>query len=143
MDDDQREASAALAADPVGVDITRDNEVAETTQALAAFLVPLGLWIGALAIFLIERRLSTRVLASTARSGRLLWVTLRRTSLIALAQAAVLVGLLHFGLDVAWALLPATLAFAAITAVAFTAFHHLLVSVFGRAGLVVSLFAVA
>jgi putative membrane protein len=143
MGDDQREASAALAADPVGVDITRDNEVAESTQALAAFLVPLGLWIGALAIFLIERRLPTRVLASTARSGRLLWVTLRRASLIALAQAAVLVGLLHLGLDVAWSLLPATLALAAITAMAFTAFHHLLVSVFGRAGLVVSLFAIA
>ncbi|MHA6694085.1 YhgE/Pip family protein [Homoserinimonas sp. A520] len=143
MDDGQREASAKLAADPVGVDVTRDNEVAETTQALAAFLVPLGLWIGALAIFLIERRLSARVLASTARSGRLLLDTLRRTSLIALAQAAVLVALLHFGLGVAWSLLPATLAFAAITAVAFTAFHHLLVSVLGRAGLVISLFAIA
>lgn len=140
---DQREVSAQLAADPVGVDITRDNEVLETTQALAAFLVPLGLWVGALATFLIERRLSTRVLASTARSGRLVWETLRRTSLIALAQAVVLVALLHFGLGVAWSLLPATLAFAALTAVAFTAFHHLLVSVFGRAGLVISLFAIA
>jgi putative membrane protein len=143
MDDDQREASARLAADPVGVEVTRDNKVPEATQALAAFLVPLGLWIGALAIFLVERRLSTRVLASTARSGRLLWATLGRASVIALAQAAALVALLHIGLGVAWSLLPATAAFAALTAVAFTAFHHLLTSVFGRAGLVISLFAIA
>src|SRR5690554_3011571 len=143
LGDDEREASAKLAADPVGVDVTRANEVSKPTQALAAFLVPLGLWVGALAIFLVERRLSTRLLASTARSGRLLWATLGRAILIALAQAAVLVALLHFGLGVAWTLLPATLAFAAVMAVAFTAFHQLLVSLFGRAGLVVSLFAIA
>lgn len=139
----QREASAQLAADPVGVDVTRDHEVIEPTQALAAFLVPLGLWVGALATFLVERRLSTRLLASTAQSGRLLWSTLGRVSLIALGQAVVLVALLHFGLGVAWSLLPATLAFAGLMAVAFTAFHQLLMTVFGRAGLVISLFAIA
>jgi putative membrane protein len=143
VDEGQREASARLAADPVGVSVTRNNEVAEPNQALAAFLVPLGLWLGALAIFLVERRLSTRVLASTARSGRLLWAQLGPATLIALAQAAVLVALLHLGLGLGWSLLPVTLGFAAITAVAFTAFHFLLTALFGRAGLVISLFAVA
>ena len=143
MNDGQREASARVAADPVGVSVTRGNEVSEPTQALTAFLVPLGLWMGALAIFLVERRQSARVLASTARSGRLLWATLGPASLVSLAQAAALVALLHLGLDVSWTLLPATLAFAAVTAVAFTAFHYLLTRVFGRAGLVISLFAIA
>jgi putative membrane protein len=127
----------------VGVNVTRGNEVPEPTQALTAFLVPLGLWMGALAIFLVERRLSTRVLASTARSSRLLWEKLAPASLISLAQAAALVALLHLGLDVPWSRLPATLGFAALTALAFTAFHYLLMAVFGRAGLVMSLFAVA
>lgn len=139
----QRDTSARLAADPVGVTITRDNEVTESTQAMAAFLVPLGLWIGALAVFLVERRPSSRVLESTARSGRLLWFGLRRASLIALAQAVVLVALLHLGTGVAWTLLPVTLAYAALMAVAFTAFHYLLSAVFGRSGLVISLFAIA
>ena len=140
---DQREASAQLVADPVGVNVTRDNAVLEPTQALAAFLVPLGLWVGALAIFLVEPRLSSAALASTARSRRLLWATLGRASLISLGQAAVLVALLHVGIGVGWSLLPSSLAFAALTAIAFTAFHHLLTEVFGRAGLVLSLFAIA
>lgn len=143
MTEDEQRASAELAADPVGVDVTRANEVTKPTQALAAFLVPLGLWIGALSIFLIERRISTRMLVSTARSGRLVRSALGRASLIALAQAGVLVGLLHFGLGVSWSVLPATLAFSALMAVAFTAFHYWLTSALGRAGLVVSLFAIA
>lgn len=143
MDEDQQRASAELAADPVGVDVTRANEVAKPTQALAAFLVPLGLWIGALSIFLIDRRLPTRMLVSTARSGRLVRSALGRASLIALAQAGVLVGLLHLGLGVSWSALPATFAFSAVMAVAFTAFHYWLTTALGRAGLVVSLFAIA
>src|SRR5690606_23852620 len=143
MDEDQQRASAELAADPVGVDVTRANEVTKPTQALAAFLVPLGLWIGALSIFLIDRRIPTRMLVSTARSGRLVRSALGRASLIALAQAGVLVGLLHLGLGVSWSALPATFAFSALMAVAFTAFHYWLTSALGRAGLVVSLFAIA
>jgi len=143
MGEDQQLASAELAADPVGVDVTRGNEVAKPTQALAALLVPLGLWIGAFAIFLIERRIPTRMLGSTTRSGRLVRAGLGRASLIALAQAGVLVGLLHLGLGVSWTVLPATLAFAALMAVAFTAFHYWLTAALGRAGLVVSLFALA
>jgi putative membrane protein len=139
----QREASARLAADPIDVGVTRGNEVAEPNLALAALLVPLGLWMGALATFLIDRRLSTRVLASTASSRRVLWSKLGPASLISLAQAVLLVGLLHIGLGVAWSLLPVTLAFGALTAVAFTAFHLLLTAAFGRAGLVVSLLAIA
>lgn len=139
----QGEASARLAADPIDVGVTRGNEVPEPNRALAALLVPLGLWMGALAIFLIDRRLSTRVLASTARSGRVLWSKLGPAILISLAQAGLLVALLHIGLGVAWSLLPVTLAFAALTAVAFTAFHLLLTTAFGRAGLVVSLLAIA
>jgi putative membrane protein len=143
MGEDEQRASAGLAADPVGVDVTRANEVMKPTQALAAFLVPLGLWIGALSIFLIERRIPTRMLVSTARSARLVSSALGRASLIALAQAGVLVALLHLGLGVSWSVLPATLAFSVLMALAFTTFHYWLTSALGRAGLVVSLFAIA
>jgi putative membrane protein len=54
-----------------------------------------------------------------------------------------LVVLLHVAIGVDWSLLPATLLFSLLTAVSFTAFHHLLTVVFGRAGLVVSLFLLA
>lgn len=143
MEESQQRASAEIAADPVGVEVTRANAVKKPTQALAAFLVPLGLWIGALSIFLIEGRTPTRMLVSTARSGRLVSAALGRASLIALAQAGALVGLLHLGLGVSWTALPATLGFSAVMAVAFTAFHYWLATSLGGAGLVVSLFAIA
>ncbi len=60
-----------------------------------------------------------------------------------IAQALLLVALLHGALGVAWSLLPATLGFAVLTALAFTAFHYLLTIGLGRGGLVVSLFLLA
>jgi putative membrane protein len=59
------------------------------------------------------------------------------------AQAVLLTVLLHAGLGVNWALLPATLGFSLLMALAFTAFHYLLTIGLGRAGLVVSLFVLA
>jgi putative membrane protein len=143
IDVDTQAATAEVAADPVSVTVTRDNGIADAGQAVAAFIVPLGLWIGALAVFLIMRPIPARMLASTARTGRLLGSTLGRASLITSAQALLLVALLHLGVGVDWALLPATAGFALLTATAFTAFHHLLVAWLGRAGLVVSLLAMA
>ena len=66
-----------------------------------------------------------------------------RASLLTAAQAVLLVALLHVTTGVSWALLPATLGFSVLTALAFTAFHYLLTVALGRAGLVVSLFALA
>lgn len=88
--------------------------------------MPLGLWIGALAVFLVLRPVTRRALASTARNGRLVGTAL-----------------LHGALGVAWSLLPATLGFSLLAALAFTAFHYLLTVGLGRAGLVVSLFVLA
>jgi putative membrane protein len=51
--------------------------------------------------------------------------------------------MLHLSLGVAWVSLPATLGFALLLALAFTAFHYLLTVAFGRVGLVVSLLLLA
>ena len=68
---------------------------------------------------------------------------LARASAITVAQALLLVGLLHLSLGVSWSALPATLGFSILTALAFTAFHYLLTIGLGKAGLVVSLFVLA
>ena len=60
-----------------------------------------------------------------------------------MAQALLLVGLLHTAVGVPWSAVGATLSFAALTALAFTAFHHLLSVAFGKAGLVVSILMLA
>jgi putative membrane protein len=142
-DKDAAAANAKIAADPVGVTVTRDNKLAGIGQGIATFFVPLGLWIGALAVFLVLRPLSRRALGSTAGNGRLVLHTLTRAAAIAAAQALLLVALLHLVVGVGWAALPATLGFSLLMAFAFTAFHHLLTAGLGRAGLVVSLFVLA
>lgn len=136
-------ASAEVAADPVSVTVTRDNEVSGIGQSVATFLVPLGLWIGALAVFLVLRPVSRRELVSTAGNGRLVVNALARASAITAAQALLLVALLHTAVGVSWTALPATLGFSLLMAAAFTAFHYLLTIGLGRAGLVLSLFLLA
>lgn len=142
-DTDAAAASAEIVADPVGLTVSTENAVTDVGQAVATFFVPLGLWIGALAVFLVLRPVTRRALTSTARNGRLVASAIARASAITGAQALLLVGLLHGALGVGWSLLPATLGFALLTALAFTAFHYLLTIGLGRGGLVVSLFVLA
>jgi len=140
---DTAAASAEVAADPVGLTVSTDNAVSQVGQIVATFFVPLGLWVGALAVFLVMRPVTRRALTSTARNGRLVASAIGKASLITGAQAVLLVALLHGALGVAWSLLPATLGFSLLIAIAFTAFHYLLTIGLGRAGLIVSLFLLA
>jgi putative membrane protein len=136
-------SSAQIAADPVTLSVSTDNPVSQVGQVVATFFVPLGLWIGALAVFLVLRPVTRRALTSTARNGRLVASAIARASIVTGAQAVLLTALLHGALGVGWSLLPATLGFSLLTALAFTAFHYLLTIGLGRAGLVVSLFLLA
>ena len=139
----QAARSAKIASDPVALTVTRDNRISHVGQVIATFFVPLGLWVGALAVFLVLRPVTRRALSSTAANGRLVLSSLARASAITIAQALLLVALLHVSIGVAWGSLPATLGFALVMSLAFTAFHYLLALWLGRAGLVVSLLALA
>ena len=143
FDEDTTKASSEVAADPVALSVTTDNAVTDVGQGIATFFIPLGLWIGALAVFLVLVPATGRVLASTASNGRVVFSALARAGVVTAVQALLLVALLHLALGVSWALLPATLGFALLMALAFTAFHYVLTIAFGRAGLVVSLFLLA
>jgi putative membrane protein len=131
--------AASVVAEPVGLEVTTANAIGQIGQVIGTYFVPLGLWVGALATFLVLPRLSRRVLASTAGSGRVLGSEAVRAGAIAALQALLLVLLLHLAADVSWALLPATLGLSLVAALAFTAFHQLLTVGLGRAGLVISL----
>jgi putative membrane protein len=135
--------TAEIAADPVGLTVTTDNAVTDVAQGIVTFFVPLGLWIGALAVFLVLQPVTRRALTSTANNGRLVLSALARAGIVTGAQALLLVALMHLALGVDWALLPATLGFSLLMALAFTALHYLLTVALGRAGLVVSLFLLA
>lgn len=137
------EAAAEIAATPVTLDVERDNEVTDLGQIIATLFVPLGLWVGAIAVFLVMRPVTRTILTSTASNGRIALSALARAAALTAAQAVLLVLLLHITLGVGWALLPATLGFALVMSLAFTAFHYLLTVWLGRAGLVLSLLLLA
>jgi putative membrane protein len=135
--------AAKVASDPIGLTLTRDNKIKDIGQVIATFFVPLGLWVGALAVFLVLRPVTRRALTSTAANGRLVVSTLARASIVTVAQAVLLVLLVHLAVGVPWSALPATFGFSLLMALAFTAFHYLLTIGFGRGGLIVSLFLLA
>jgi len=135
--------TADVASNPVGVTVHREHKVSSPSQIIATLFVPLGLWIGSLAVFLVMRPLTRRLLSSTAGNGRLVTSAIGRASIVTGAQALLLVLLLHTAVGVSWTLLPATILFSLVMALAFTAFHYLLTIGLGRAGLVVSIFLLA
>ncbi|MFB6609491.1 YhgE/Pip family protein [Agromyces sp. NPDC056379] len=135
--------TAEVIAEPVTVDATRDHEIAGVGEVIGMLFVPVGLWLGALALFLVFRPFGREALRSTASTGGLVWRTLARAGLIALAQAVAVVLLLHGVMGVTWSLLPQTLAFAALLALVFTSLHAFLTVWLGRAGLLISLVLVA
>jgi YhgE/Pip-like protein len=143
LDADQASSASGVVADPVGLTVRRANEIGDPGDAIAAVFVPIGLWVGAFATFLVLRPAARRLLASSAATGRVMGRVLARAALIALAQVVLLVALVHAALGLSLALLPATLGFAAVTAAAFTAIHYLLRQALGRTGLVVSLILLA
>ncbi|MCS5734610.1 YhgE/Pip family protein [Herbiconiux daphne] len=142
-DADGTSNAADVIAQPVKVDVNTVNQVSNISQVVSTILVPTALWIGALAVFLFLRPFSRAVLASSASTARLTTRTFARAGGIAAAQVVLLVGFLHIGLGVAWSSLPATLGFSLLVALAFTAFHQLLSTAFGRVGAVVSLVLLA
>lgn len=135
--------TAEVIAEPVGVSVERDNEITSLGEIIGMVFVPVGLWIGALAIFLLMRPVSAIALGSTASTSRIVGRGLLRGFAIAAAQVLVIVALLHTTLGVSWATLPATLGFSLLIAAAFVAVHHLLVTGLGRVGIVVSLVLLA
>lgn len=134
---------SAVASEPVVVESTRTNAVDGVGSVIAETLVPIGLWIGALATFLALRPAARGVIGTSAAGGIIVRRAVGRASLIALAQAALVTALVHAVSGVDLALLPATLALTSIIALAFTALHAALTLTLGRAGLVVSLLLLA
>lgn len=134
---------SAVASEPVIVEASRSNAVDGVGPVIAETLVPIGLWIGALATFLALRPAARGVIGTSAAGGIIVRRAIGRASLIALVQAALVTALVHAVSGVDLALLPATLALTSVIALAFTALHAALTLTLGRAGLVVSLLLLA
>ncbi|MBA8816417.1 putative membrane protein [Microbacterium halimionae] len=136
----EQKSIAAVVASPIGAEIT---SVAGPTTARSATLgavVPVALWLGALATFLVvapfsRTRLTTAVSAvRIATDSAMVAVAVGAVQAVLVWIAIVIVGIPASRLGVAFAL---TL----IAAMAFALLHQALVALMGRAGLVVSVVA--
>ncbi|MEF2977189.1 YhgE/Pip family protein [Subtercola sp. YIM 133946] len=132
-------AAAKIAADPIAVNVTALNPVDGIGQVIAILIIPAGLWIGALAVFLFFRPLKSAVLASSASTGRLVARVFGRASAIGAIQVVLVMLYLYLSLGGGWSTLPAAFGFSLLVSLAFMAFNQFLTMAFGRVGIIISL----
>jgi len=134
---------ADVVAQPVAATTTRQHETPSIGQVVAALLVPIGLWIGAIVAVLLFGAVRQHLLTTAIPTGRLVTWSFARGALLAVGQAALVVGLLQAALQPPLTTLPLVLLIAVVAAVAFLALHQLLVVAFGRIGIVLSILLLA
>ncbi|QIK74742.1 YhgE/Pip domain-containing protein [Nocardioides piscis] len=134
---------AQAAAEPVQADVVRAHAVKNNGAALAPYFSSLALWVGALAIYLMLRPLSARLLGTTTPAWRVALAGFVPGATLALVQVGLLVGVLELvvGIEAAdpWRLLGV----AVVTSVTFVAINQALIALFGSAGRFLALIFVA
>lgn len=135
---DQQTTISTVVAQPI-VTQRSDLEAPPTpAAAIGAVAVPLALWIGAFAIYLLLAPFGRRDLASTASTFRVVIGSLVPAAVLALVQAAV-VAVVLFAVGAQPAHLAGSILFAFVMAISFVMLHQGLVALFGQAGRLISL----
>ncbi|WP_425843506.1 hypothetical protein [Agrococcus sp. TSP3-2-1] len=134
---------ADVATNPVGFDLEERRALPSGEARIGSLAVPVGLWLGALALVLVMARSARRVAASAETDGRVLTALLVRSAWIIALQAVLAALVLHAIGGVAWSALPITLTvsllFGAVAALANLA----LTAWLGPVGAIVSLVLLA
>ncbi|TFC30231.1 YhgE/Pip domain-containing protein, partial [Cryobacterium sp. TMT1-3] len=136
---DQASALAAVTSAPVAAEHVRENPVGFYGEGLAAYFIPLALWVGGIGMYFLFRPLSPQAVASTARPVRVALTGLAPGLLFGLLQAGLLLAVLHFLVGLEAANFAALAAFTVIVALVFTAIHHSLIALLGGRGRLVAL----
>ncbi|MGW5051859.1 YhgE/Pip family protein [Actinokineospora sp. NPDC004072] len=137
QDAETREAAARAIGDPVAVRTIGENAAGSYGAGLAPFFLGLATWIGAFVLFLLLRPLSSRALAaghSAVRTALGGWLP---AAALGVAQVVVMFGAVSFLVDIQRPL--GTLAFLALTTLAFTAIVHALNALLGAVGKFIAL----
>ncbi len=143
LTDAELEDLAGVATNPVGFDLEEQGGMPSGEARIAALAVPIGLWLGALALVLVLARGASRALASAESDGRVLTALLIRSAWVVGLQAVLATLVLHAVGGVDWAVAPATLGVALLFAAVATLLHVALVGWWGPVGAVVSLVLLA
>ncbi|PRY13889.1 YhgE/Pip family protein [Kineococcus rhizosphaerae] len=132
-------ARAGVVASPVAADRVKENAVPRYSDGLAPLFVPVALWVGGMVTYMVLRAVSQRALASTASSYRAAVAGWVPGALLGVAQAVVLWLVLFLAVGIASPNPVATVLFAALVAVVFTAIHQCLNALLGGVGRLVAL----
>ncbi len=135
---DQQTAMATAVANPI---VTEQSDIAalpSPAAAIAAVAVPLALWIGAFAVYLLLTPFTRRALASTASTVRVVLSSLAPAVLLGLIQAAV-VAIVLFTVGAHPAHVLGSILFSFVMAFAFVTLHQGLIALFGQVGRMISL----
>ena len=135
----RQRSAAGVVASPVSADRVKEHAVDRYSDGLAPLFVPVALWVGGMVTYMVLRAVSQRALASTASSYRAAVAGLVPGALLGIVQAVVLVLVLLLGVGIESPDPVATVAFAALVAVVFTAVHQCLNALLGGVGRLVAL----
>jgi putative membrane protein len=135
---EQEGAISTAVATPI---VTEQSDIAalpSPAAAIAAVAVPMALWIGALAIYLMLTPFTRRGLASTASTFRVVTGSLLPAVVLGLVQAAI-VAIVLFFVGAQPAHVAGSILFSLFMSFAFVTLHQGLVALFGQAGRLLSL----
>ncbi|MGD8168764.1 YhgE/Pip family protein [Herbiconiux sp. P16] len=134
----QEDTISTVVANPV---VTEKSDIAalpSPAAAIAAVAVPMALWIGAFAIYLMLTPFTRRGLASTASTFRVVVGSLWPAVVLGLVQA-VIVAIVLFFVGAQPAHVAGSILFSLFMSFAFVTLHQGLVALFGQAGRLLSL----
>lgn len=136
LPDDDASATAArseVVSTPVTLDEQHVVRAEGFGEGFAPFFVSLALFVGALITWLLLRPLPTRALAGPVGGFRIAFAGYLPAALLALAQVVVMMAVLGFGLGLDMSTVVGTVAFTALTALAFVALQQMLTALLGSA----------
>ncbi|MFW0170735.1 YhgE/Pip family protein, partial [Rothia sp. P4278] len=137
--DGQAEDLSAVTSDPVAIDKTRINEVSTYGHGLAPYFMTLGLWVGAIAYFMMYPAIS----AKFARRGHSGLATLRGAMvpviLMGIVQGSVMTIIIHSLVDIKTANFWGLMGFAVLTSITFLAINQALIALLDAPGRFISL----
>ncbi|CAM4169908.1 YhgE/Pip domain-containing protein [Nocardiopsis rhodophaea] len=134
FDADDRDKRGDMMSTPVRLSSTIDNKAPNYGTGFAPFFIALSLWVGAMVVYIVLPPLSGRGLVSTAPSWRIALAGWLPALAIGVAQVALMMAVLHYMLGLEAKNWPGVLGLLVLSAAAFTAVVHWLVTRFGAVG---------
>ncbi|WP_306232175.1 hypothetical protein [Agrococcus beijingensis] len=138
MSDAELADLSEVATSPVGFDLDEQGALPSGEARVASLAVPIGLWLGALALVLALARSARRIAASAESDGRVLATMLIRSAWVVALQSVLATVVVHAIGGVSWAASPATLGVALLFAGVATLLHLAFVAWWGPVGTAVS-----